>query len=118
MQNNAATNLLKPAYKIRTVLAILLVSGCNKVPRIKMYWERSPDDVHNAAIAEAKSKNRFSEYLRYLHLTNNEQLGVNDRYAKARTLFTDLNQKWLHHFLRIAAYPSTSVWCHTLDDMG
>ena len=64
-----------------------------------MYWERSPA-VQNAAVARAMSRIRFSECLRYLYFTYNEQLDVNDRYAKVRrpTLFTDLNQKWLQHF--------------------
>ena len=103
--------------EIRTSLAILLVNGCNKVPKRKMWLERSPE-VHNAAIAGAMSRNRFSECLRYLHFTDKEQLDVNERYVKVLTLFTDLNQKWLQHFFRIIASSSTSSWCHTLDVIG
>ena len=78
--------------EMRSLLGILLVSGYTKVPRRRMYWELSTD-AHNDAIASAMSRNRFLECLRYLHFADNEQLEANDRYAKVRMLFTDLNQK-------------------------
>ena len=83
--------------EMRSLLGILLVSGYTKVPRRRMYWELSTD-THNDAIASAMSRNRFLECLRYLHFADNEQLDANDRYAKVRMLFTDLNQKWLLYF--------------------
>ena len=83
--------------EMRSLLGILLVSGYTKILRRRMNWELSTD-THNDAIASEMSRNRFLKCLRYLHFADNEQLDANDRYAKVRMLFTDLNQNWLLYF--------------------
>ena len=64
--------------EMRLFLAILLVTGYNPLPRRRMYWENSPD-VHNKAISDAMSRNRFEEILSYLHLSDNMNLDKNDK---------------------------------------
>ena len=80
--------------EVRTLIAILLISGYNTVPRRTMYWEQS-SDVHNKAIAAAMSRNKFDELMRYLHVSDNLHLDSADRFAKIRPLFTLLNERCL-----------------------
>ena len=48
--------------EIRTVIAIILLSGYCKVPYRELYWTVSPD-THNVAVANAMSRNRFRDIL-------------------------------------------------------
>ena len=82
---------------LRGFFGICLISGYAPVPRRRLYWS-SDKDVYNAAIAEAMSRNRFEEIVRYIHLANNNTLPKDDRYAKVRPLFTALNEKFLSNF--------------------
>ena len=43
-------------------------------------------------------RNRFEEILRYLHVSDNENLPENDRFGKVRHFMSMLNEKWLAHF--------------------
>ena len=59
-----------------------------------MYWELSTDTHKDATVLTVQClEKRFLENLRYLHFADNEQLDANDKHAKIRMLFTDLNQK-------------------------
>lgn len=80
--------------EIRTLFAILLISGYNYLPRRTMYWEVSPD-CQNEAISSAISSNRFDELMRYLHLADNLRLDSSDRFAKVRPLYNTLNERCL-----------------------
>ena len=79
------------------VLGILLLSGYNRLPRQRMYWKPCLD-VRNTAAAIAMPRNYFDECLRYLHFADNQNLTASDRYAKVRSIFSMLNEKWLKHF--------------------
>jgi len=80
--------------EIRTLFAILLISGYNYLPRRTMYLEVSPD-CQNEAISSAISSNRFDELMRYLHLADNLRLDSSDRFAKVRPLYNMLNERCL-----------------------
>jgi len=90
LQHSFVTNV----DEIRTLFAILLISGYNYLPRRTMYWEVSPD-CHNEAISSAMSRNRFDELMRYLHLADNLKLDSSDRFAKVRPLYNMLNERCL-----------------------
>ena len=66
--------------EMRVVLGILLLSGYNRLPRRRMYWEQCLD-VRNTVAAIAMPRNRFDECLRYLHFEDNQNLSASDRYA-------------------------------------
>ena len=83
--------------ELRVVLVIQLLSGYTRLLRRDAYWEQATD-VHIDAEAEAISRNRFRECLRFLDLADNEKLDAGDCYAKVRPLFTNLNEKWLLYF--------------------
>ena len=74
-------NLFVTPNEIKVFLAILLVSGYCQVPRFRMYWEESPDS-HNEAISRAMSRNRFVQIMTYLHVCDNNNLDITDRFAK------------------------------------
>ena len=85
--------------EFRLFLAILFNSGYAPLPRRRLYWEPM-DDVHNAAISNAMTRNHFEELMSYVHVADNENLAVGDRFAKVRPLFTVLNKKFLDSFSR------------------
>ena len=83
--------------KIILVLAILFTSGYACLPNRRLYWENS-NDVHNVAISSAMTVNRFEEILRYMHVSDNNNLEMNEKIAKVRPLFNMLNDRFLAHF--------------------
>ena len=76
--------------KCKSFLAILLLSGYNKLLMQEMYWERQ-EDAQNTLVASLLSKNKFEDYKKYLHLYNNNALDPSNKFAKARPLFDAIN---------------------------
>jgi len=85
--------------EFRLFLAILYNSGYATLPRRRMYWEPT-DDVHNAAICNAMTRNRFEELMSFVHVADNENLIPGDKYAKVRPMFNALNKTFLASFPR------------------
>ena len=96
-KQNGNHSFVTDPEEMRVVLGILLLSGYSRLPRQWMYREQC-SDVRNTAAADAMPRNRFDDCLRYLHFANNQNLTVDDRYAKFRSIFSMLNEKWLNHF--------------------
>jgi hypothetical protein len=65
------------AEEIKTFLAILLLSGYNKVTDFKLYWSNS-EDTENTLVKAAMSRNRFLLVKRCFHLGQDTEL-ENDR---------------------------------------
>ena len=82
--------------EIRTVIAIILLSGYCKVPYRELHWTVSPD-THTVAVANAMSRNRFRDIFSNLHVANNAVINA-DRYYKVRCLFDTLNCNFKKHF--------------------
>lgn len=82
---------------LKSFLGILILSGYCDLPRCKMYWEQKPD-VHNQAVSDAMSRNRFDDIMQYLHVCDNNNLPPNDKFGKVRHFLSMLNERWLHHF--------------------
>lgn len=83
--------------ELRVVVAILLISGYNMVPRRRLYWS-SEQDVRNDMIASAMSRNRFDEILSNLHCADNTDLQSDDRFSKVRPLISSINANYLKHW--------------------
>lgn len=83
---------------IKCFLAILLVSGYNQVPRVKMYWE-TKDDVMNQAISQAMPRNKFLNIMRCLHVCDNADLDKNTKFAKVVPLWNMMNKRFLKYFV-------------------
>ena len=69
------------ASEIRLFIAMLLLTGYNPLPRKKLYW-KILSDVHNAAMLNAMSRNRFEEILSVLHLSDNMNLDKQNKMTK------------------------------------
>ena len=59
--------------RIRTFIAVLLLSGYCKFSYRDLYWADTPD-IHNEEVSIAMSRNRFREILSNLHLDDNTQI--------------------------------------------
>ena len=80
------------ASEIRLFIAMLLLTGHSPLPRRKLYQENS-SDIHNAAMSNAISRNRFEEILLLiLHLSDNINLDKQDKMTKIRP-FNDMITK-------------------------
>ena len=73
-------------------MAMLLLTGYTCLPRRRLYWENR-DDVHNASMANAMSRNRFENILSHLHLSDNLNLAQNDKMAKVRPFYDLIVQR-------------------------
>ena len=65
--------------EMRAFLAILFIAEYNDLPRRRMYWGKKQDDVINLAVSNAMRRTRFETIMRYLHLSDNENLAQNDK---------------------------------------
>ena len=80
-----------PVYDLKKFVGVLLLSGYHSLPQQHLYWERTAD-VETPIIYNSISKNRFLEIKRYLHFTNNDDVGLTDKYYKVRPLYNILNK--------------------------
>ena len=80
--------------EIRTFIAILLLSGYNDRPRLRMFWEKSPD-VYCEAVSNAMSRTRFEDIMKCFHICDNLNLARGDKMAKVRPFFDMINQRCL-----------------------
>ncbi|KAL3198612.1 hypothetical protein MRX96_014427 [Rhipicephalus microplus] len=93
--------------EMKFVIGMLLLSGYVPVPRRRMLWEIS-EDCHNELVANSMRRNRFKAIFSNLHVADNNNLPLDDRFAKKRPLFKLVNQK----FLLYAPLPE----CYSIDE--
>ncbi|KAK9720026.1 Transposase IS4 [Popillia japonica] len=91
-QKNKPDNI--SSQELKCFLGVLIISGYIQLPRRRMFWEREKD-THNDLVASAISRDRFEFLMTHLHLTDNNTIDKNDRFAKMRPLFTHLNKIFL-----------------------
>ena len=60
------------AENMKVFLAILILSGYNKVPNRRLYWSESPD-TQNKLVIDSMRRDTFEQIMRCLHF--NEQYG-------------------------------------------
>ena len=75
--------------KLKSFIAILLLSGYNELPRQEMYWERK-EDCHNVLASTLMTKNEFKECKKYLHIADNDNRDPEDRFAKVHPFLMKL----------------------------
>ncbi len=95
---------------LKAFLGILLFSGYCDLPRRRMYWDNSPD-VHNEAVSNAMSRNRFDEILNFMHVCDNSNLPQTDQCAAVALVDTTIDdcQLYLLFFLIL---PLSTVFCN------
>lgn len=91
-QKNKNTRIELPEMKC--FLGVLLLSGYLDVPRRRMYWEQA-EDTHNRMASQAISRDKFEFIMSHIHFSDNTNLDRNDKFAKVRPFFNQLNQTFL-----------------------
>ena len=81
---------------LNTFNAILMFTGYHSLPRTRLFWEKG-DDVAGPMVYNAMSRKNFEDIKRWLHFADNNNLNLNDKFAKVRMLY-DLCNKNLQQF--------------------
>ena len=63
--------------KLKSFLAIIIVSGYATLPQQDMYW-LTRNDTNNRPVSSMMSRGEFKECKRYLHLCDNDHFDKND----------------------------------------
>lgn len=88
------------ASKLKTFLAILIMSGYNTRPRRHQFWSNKMD-FECDTISRAMSRNAFDAVMRYMHLADNTQLNKADKFAKVSIANFKNNFSALHFVFEI-----------------
>ena len=83
--------------KLKSFIAIFMLSGYNQLPRQEMYWQRREDN-QNRMVTALMTKNKFEECKQFLHLADNKSLDKTDRFAKVRPLFDAVHKQCVAYY--------------------
>ena len=83
--------------KLKAFIAILLVNRYAERPRQEIYWEQRKGG-YNLLVSSKMSKNEFEECKKLLHVSDNNNLDMTDRFGKVRPLFNSINQECLLNY--------------------
>ena len=83
--------------KLKSFIAILVLSGYNQLPRQEMYLKREKDN-QNRMVTALMIKREFEESKQFFHLADNESLGKTDRFVKVRPLFDAVNKQCVAYY--------------------
>jgi len=90
------TNIFKSTniQEMKEFIAMHLVMGALKFPRIRMYWE---DNTRIKMIADTMNRNRFFSLRSDFHVVNNIDIpkNTNDKFIKVRPLFDRIKKTCL-----------------------
>lgn len=88
LTNFKATN----QQEIRVLIAIHLIMGCLKFPRVRMYWE---ENFKVPSVFNSMSRDRFFQLRQNLHIINNLDIPNNnhDKFVKIRPLYDLIKKK-------------------------
>ena len=83
--------------KLKSFIAILVLSGSNQLPQQEMYWRRREDN-QNRMVTASMIKCEFEESKQFLHLADNESLRKTDRFVKVIPLFDAVNKQFVAYY--------------------
>ena len=95
---NGKYNFSVSVEELKSLMAILLLSGYVVLPRRSMYWEHS-EDAYNPVVSSLIFRNRFDSIMQNLHLADNMNLDQSDKFAKVRDIINHINDSCLKNFL-------------------
>lgn len=84
--------------EMRCTIAILILSGYNKLPGKRFYWDTG-NDMKNNSVTESMRRNRFFKILQFLHCADNNNPNLKDKAWKIRPLMDKLKERFLAHFV-------------------
>ena len=96
-QHKGNYSLMMTVKKLKSFIAILLLSGYNNLPRQEMYWQRR-EGCQNRMATALMTKNEFKDCKQFLHLADNENLDKTERFGKVRPLFDAINKQLVAHY--------------------
>nr|XP_022906688.1 piggyBac transposable element-derived protein 2-like [Onthophagus taurus] len=71
--------------EIKVFVAILILSGYNKLPGKRFYWDKT-NGMGNELVTNSMRRNRFEQILRFFHCCDNSNPNLNDKMWKLRPL--------------------------------
>lgn len=78
----------------KAFIAIFLVTRYTEFPRQEKYWELE-EEGHDFLVSSLMSQNELKERIKYLHLSDNNNLNMADRFAKVHPLLNSINEQCL-----------------------
>ncbi|XP_050065242.1 piggyBac transposable element-derived protein 3-like [Aphis gossypii] len=91
-QQNSTRFKPTTSSEIRDFIAIHMVMGALKMPRVRMYWEK---DTYINLVAETMPRNRFFSLRTHFHVVDNMEIpkNNNDKFFKIRPLFEIIKKR-------------------------
>jgi len=80
--------------EILTFIAILILSGYNKLPHQHHYWSSSTD-LGVAIVRQAMTRDRFTLIKKYIHFANNNSVDTTDKSFKIKPLLKIINSNFM-----------------------
>lgn len=93
-QQNSTRFKPTTSSEIRDFIAIHMVMGALKMPRVRMYWEK---DTYINLVAETMPRNRFFSLRTHFHVVDNMEIPKNNngKFFKIRPLFEIIKKRCL-----------------------
>lgn len=86
------------ADELKCAIAILIVSGYNKTPGKRYFWD-SGYDMKNTSVSESMRRNRFFTIMQFLHCADNNNPNFEDKAWKLRPLMDKIKERFLTNFV-------------------
>lgn len=74
------------------------MTGYNKLPEKKSYWDTKPDML-NKIISDCMRRDRFVQFMRFIHCADNTRIDYSDKMYKRRPLIKIVEAKFVEHFV-------------------
>lgn len=80
--------------EMKTFFGILYLTGYNTLPTIRSYWSNQAS-LGCQIVKDAMSRDRFEQIKQNIHVCDNQNLDINDKFAKITPLNDALNKKFM-----------------------
>jgi DNA excision repair protein ERCC-6 len=74
-------------------IGIMILTSYHSLPKIDNYWSKD-EDKEVLLVRKTMSRNKFKTIKQNLHLSDNKNLDLTDKFAKLRPFFNKLNEKF------------------------
>ncbi|XP_045105431.1 piggyBac transposable element-derived protein 3-like [Portunus trituberculatus] len=86
--------------ELKVFIAVLILSGYNRLPGKRFYWDSGPD-MRNEMVHAAIRRDRFIQIMKFLHFADNNAMDSRDKLWKLRPLIKKLQNKFVKHFVPV-----------------
>lgn len=74
-------------------IGIMILTGYHSLPKIENYWSKD-EDKKRILVRKTMSRNKFKNIKQNLHLSDNKNLDLTNKFTKLRPFFIILNEKF------------------------